>query len=216
MVRNQFLPEPLEPCRQPFGFEGLKRNSVNSRSAVVLLGQPIGFAQRLQLADMHVQSPKPPGRFSLRLAVYPPPQFLQTDGCLYHLTPASPLGRRKHRQQGPFARRHCSASSLLRTLPSPSPLRPTSRFSRLYGLPAPPFSRREEEGFSSCSARPCHRAAATTPSKSSVGICQLATLDAVFTLGRRIRPSRFPLFGATRAFAYAAARRLAVVLLTTQ
>src|SRR5215469_18318520 len=30
---------------------------------------------------------------------------------------------------------HCSASSLLRTLPSPSPLRPTSRFSRLYGLP---------------------------------------------------------------------------------
>ena len=26
-------------------------------------------------------------------------------------------------------------SSLLRTLPSPSPLRPTSRFSRLYGLP---------------------------------------------------------------------------------
>src|SRR6202035_991553 len=56
------------------------------------------------------------------------------------------------------------------------------------------------------SARPCHRAAATIPSKSSVGICQLATLDAVFTLGRRIRPSKFPLFGATRAFAYAAAR----------
>src|SRR5271169_6845685 len=74
MVRNQFLPEPLEPCRQPFGLDGLKRNSVNSRSAVVLLGQPIGFAQRLQLADMHVQSPKPPGRFGLRLAVYPPPQ----------------------------------------------------------------------------------------------------------------------------------------------
>src|SRR6202030_445246 len=95
MVRNQFLPEPLEPCLQPFGFEGLKRNSVNSRSAVVLWAQPIGFAQRLQLADMHVQSPKPPGRFSLRLAVYPPPQFLQTDGRLCHLTPASPLGRRK-------------------------------------------------------------------------------------------------------------------------
>src|ERR1700730_6015680 len=34
---------------------------------------------------------------------------------------------------------HCSASLLLRTLPSPSPLRPTSRFSRLYGLPAPRF-----------------------------------------------------------------------------
>src|ERR1700719_2651164 len=91
MVRNQFLPEPLEPCLQPFGLDGLKRHSVNSRSAVVLLGQPIGFAQRLQLADMHVQSPKPPGRFSLRLAVYPPPQVLQTNGRLCHLTPASPI-----------------------------------------------------------------------------------------------------------------------------
>jgi len=92
------------------------------------------------------------------------------------------------------------------------PFRRPLLFARLPGLagytdfPAPPFSRREEEGFSSCSARPCHRAAATTPSKSSVAICQLATLDAVFTLGRRIRPSRFPLFGATRAFAYTAAR----------
>src|SRR5258705_13368437 len=81
-----------------------------------LLGQPTGFAQRLQLADMHVQSPKPPGRFSLRLAVYPPPQFLQTDGRLCHLAPASPLGRRKHRQRGPFARR-----TLLRVIATTDP-----------------------------------------------------------------------------------------------
>ena len=30
-------------------------------------------------------------------------------------------------------------------------------------LPAPSISRRDEEGFSSCSAHPCHRAAANTP-----------------------------------------------------
>src|SRR5467141_700697 len=37
--------------------------------------------------------------------------------------------------QGPLAPRHYSASSLLRTQPPPSRLRPTSRFRRLYGLP---------------------------------------------------------------------------------
>src|SRR6516162_6980260 len=46
-------------------------------------------------------------------------------------------------------------------------------FSRLPGAIgytaylAPPLSRREEEGFSSCSTRPCHRAAAITPSEWS-------------------------------------------------
>jgi len=34
---------------------------------------------------------------------------------------------------------------------------------QLYGFPAPPISRRGEEGFSSCLARPCHRAVAFTP-----------------------------------------------------
>src|ERR1700730_11290524 len=116
MVRNQFLPEPLEPCLQPFGLDGLKRNSVNSRSAVVLLGQPIGFAQRLQPADMHVQSPKPPGRFSLRLAVYPPPQVSQTNGRLCHLTLAFRVTGGNSKQQGPFARR-----TLLRVIASTDP-----------------------------------------------------------------------------------------------
>src|SRR5215470_2633526 len=109
MVRNQFLPEPLEPCPRPFGLDGLKRHSVNSRSTVVLLGQPKGFAQRLQLADMHIQSPESPGRFSLRLAIYPPPQLLQTDGRLCHLTPASPLGGGSTDSRAPLLDGHCSA-----------------------------------------------------------------------------------------------------------
>src|SRR5215204_1225900 len=46
--------------------------------------------------------------------------------------------------------------------------RPTSRY---YGYRAsflPPISRRGEEGFSSCSAYPCHRAVATTPPECPV------------------------------------------------
>jgi hypothetical protein len=57
----------------------------------------------------------------------------------------------------------CSASSLLWTPPTPSRLPPTSRCRRLYGFPAPPLSRRDEEGLSSCLACPCHRAVALTP-----------------------------------------------------
>src|SRR5258708_14164410 len=58
-----------------------------------------------------------------------------------------------------------TGSSLLRTRPRPSRRPPTSRCFRLYGFPAPPISRRDEEGFSSCLARPCHRTAPNTPPK---------------------------------------------------
>jgi hypothetical protein len=57
----------------------------------------------------------------------------------------------------------CSASSLLWAPPTPSRLPPTSRCRRLYGFPAPPLSRRDEEGLSSCLACPYHRAVALTP-----------------------------------------------------
>ena len=40
---------------------------------------------------MHVQTPEPPGRLSLRLDVYSPPQVLQRDGRLYHLVLAFPI-----------------------------------------------------------------------------------------------------------------------------
>ena len=59
---------------------------------------------------------------------------------------------------------HYPASSLLRTHPPPSRLRPISPLSRDYtAYLAPPISRRDEEGFSSCSTRPCHRAVTITP-----------------------------------------------------
>src|SRR5215469_8901233 len=45
---------------------------------------------------MDVQSPKAPSWFCLRLDVYPPPQVLQTDGCIFHLTLASLVVRVLH------------------------------------------------------------------------------------------------------------------------
>src|SRR5467141_3860285 len=117
----------------------------------------------LHLADVDVYSPEPPGRFSLRLDVYSPSQVLQINGRLCHLVLAFPYVGDIANGRAPSLRRHYSASSLLRTQPPPSRLRPTSRFRRLYGLPAPTISRRDEEGFSSCFACPCHRAVASTP-----------------------------------------------------
>jgi len=131
---------------------------------------------------MHVQSPKPPGRFSLRLAVYPPPQVSQTNGCLYRLTLAFHVVGGNTDSRALLLDGYCSASLLVRTPPPPSPLRPTSRVTGYTAYLAPPISRREEEGFSSCLARPCHRAAATTPPESSNRVSQPATLDAAFTL----------------------------------
>ena len=72
--------------------------------------------------------------------------------------------RRNHEQQGPFAPR-----ALPRFIAT---TRPTATVSSSADFPgdagytaylAPPISRWDEDGFSSCSAHPCHRAAPTTP-----------------------------------------------------
>src|ERR1700692_894670 len=84
---------------------------------------------------MDVQSPETPGRFSLRLDVYSPPQVLQIYGRLCHLVLAFPYVGDIANGRATSLRGHYSASSLLRAQPPPSRLRPTSRFRRLYGLP---------------------------------------------------------------------------------
>src|SRR6202051_2932131 len=84
---------------------------------------------------MDIQSPEPPGRFSLRLDVYSPPQVLQIYGRLCHLVLAFPYVGDIANGRATSLRGHYSASSLLRAQPPPSRLRPTSRFRRLYGLP---------------------------------------------------------------------------------
>src|SRR6516225_11852680 len=112
---------------------------------------------------MDVQTPETPGRFSLRLDVYSPPQVLQIDGRLYHLVLAFPtleiLQMAGPLRSTDIAPLHCYCG------PGRHPLA-FGRFPGLAGYTtylAPPISRRDEEGFSSCSACPCHRAVASTP-----------------------------------------------------
>ena len=53
--------------------------------------------------------------------------------------------------------------SYYRPLRHPLAFPPISRCLRLFGFLSPPISQRDEEGFSSCLAHPCHRAVAITP-----------------------------------------------------
>src|ERR1019366_2799106 len=77
---------------------------------------------------MDVQTPEPPGRFSLRLDVYSPSQVLQIVGRLCHLVLASLIAGEVTNSRTPLLRGHCSASSLLRAHPPPSRRRSISRF----------------------------------------------------------------------------------------
>src|SRR2546427_6968941 len=84
--------------------------------------------QDFRFADMHIQAPETPGRFSLRLGVYPPAQVLQIHGCLCHCTPASHVVEGVTNSMVPSLHGHYPASSLLRTHPPPSRLRLISRW----------------------------------------------------------------------------------------
>ena len=78
---------------------------------------------------------EPPGRFSLRLDVYSPPQVQQIDGRLCHLVLAFLMVGAVANSRAPSLFRRYPVSSLVRTHPPPSRLRSTFRFSRLYDLP---------------------------------------------------------------------------------
>ena len=68
-VGDQFIPDlPQETFRAAF-LDGLEREPVNSGCPVVAFRHPVGFLERFHLADMDVQPPETPSRFSLRLDV---------------------------------------------------------------------------------------------------------------------------------------------------
>src|ERR1700730_10359346 len=99
-----------------------------------------------------------------------------------------------------------SVSLLLRTPPPPSPLRPLSRLSRLYGLPCSVAFAPGGGGLLqllSASLSPCRR---YHPAGVECRLRQPALLGAAFTLSLWVRPPGLFTFGATCAFACAAAR----------
>src|SRR5215467_12871464 len=144
---------------------------------------------------MHVQSPEPPGWFGLRLAVYPPPQVLQTNGRLCHFTPALLVAGGSTDSRVPLLGGHYSASSLIRTPPPPSPLRPTSRVLRLYGLPCSADFTAGGGGLlqlRSASLSPCCH---SHPAGVKHRVSQTTMLHAAFTLRKRARPPVLHLSG---------------------
>jgi len=132
---SQFVTYLFEESLYTLFLDVVEGYPVDSRSSVVLLGQRVRHAQCFHLADMHVQSPEPPRRFSLRLDVYSPPQVLQINGRIYQLVLAFLMVGDVTNSRAPLLHGRYSASSLLRAQPPPSRLRSISRLSRLYDLP---------------------------------------------------------------------------------
>src|SRR5262245_40133762 len=87
---HQLLAKLVEKRVHAVCFDGLKRHPITARGTVVLFGQLVGGTERLAFADVAIQAPKSPRWFGLRLDVQSSSQVLQRDGCLCHLTPASP------------------------------------------------------------------------------------------------------------------------------
>src|ERR1700722_16399617 len=92
-------------------------------------------ALSVRRSPMDIPSPEHPGPLSLRLDVYSPPQVLQIDGRLCHLVLAFLVVGDFTNSRAPSLHGRYPASTLLRTHPSPSRLRSTSRLSRLYDRP---------------------------------------------------------------------------------
>ena len=161
----QFAPYLPEKSFYALRFDGLEGHSVFSRSAIIPFGQRIRFAQRFHLTDMDVQSPKPPGRISLRLDVYSPPQVLQKCGRL--CIPSLP---------SLWSETALTAGSPRSTAVTPLPryygpiLHPLA-FDHFPGLAgyriylAPTFFSSGRGGLLQSPACPCHRAVAFHPAE---------------------------------------------------
>jgi hypothetical protein len=69
---QEFLPYPFQKSFSAINLNVFKPLSIDARRSIVGLCQPIGFFKDFLLADMAVQSPKPPVLVGLRLPVYLP------------------------------------------------------------------------------------------------------------------------------------------------
>ena len=143
---------------------------------------------------------------SLRRDAQSSSQVLQRDGWVYQSTPAFRLTPTS-----------CAARLLCSTGVTPlrryyEPSRRRLVFGRFPGSPgyttylAPPISRRDEDGFSSCSTCPCHRAAPNHPAGVIDRLGQPAACHAAFAPKQRARPPEYYFIEATTGFTCVAAR----------
>jgi hypothetical protein len=89
LARDQFVPNLIDEAVHSALLDGREGHPVDARGTAILLGQAVGFVERLPLADVDEQAPETPRRFRLRLGVDLPSQVLQTDERLCH--PLLPL-----------------------------------------------------------------------------------------------------------------------------
>jgi hypothetical protein len=87
---DKIFPHRCEKRGQPRGLDVLEALAVDAGATAVPFSDPISLIKGLDLRDVHEQTPETMRRFRLRLSINPPSQFLQTAGCLCHLTSASP------------------------------------------------------------------------------------------------------------------------------
>src|SRR6202040_1477625 len=167
------------------------------RGSIVLFGHLIRFTQRLRLADVDVKTPETPGRFSLRLD-----HISSASGPANRWTPLSsrprlPLVGVITNGRAPSLHGRYSASSLIRTHPPPSRLRPISRVRRLYGLPCSGDFAPGRGGLLQLlgmSLSPCCR---FHPAKVSSRVGQISAVHVAFALPLRARPLEILTFEAT-------------------
>ena len=113
--------------------------------------------------------------------------------------------------RAPSLRGHYPASSLPRARPPPLAVGRFPGSTGYTAYPAPPISRRDEEGFSIALTCPGRRAVARTPPEGSRRVSQTATLPAAFPREISARPPE-PFLEATLAFTHVTARPLAPIL----
>ena len=130
-LMGPILPERLSVLVEPLGSH---RTASEFGSAIPYSTAPSRSLVGSGLAPGRT-SPELPGRVGLRLDVYSPPQVLQIDGRLCHLVLTFLVVGDFTNSRVPSLHGRYPASTLLRTHPSPSRLRSTSRLSRLYDRP---------------------------------------------------------------------------------
>ena len=147
-----------------------------------------------------------PRLFSLHLDVYSPPQILQFNRCFYHHTPASRIDEEVTCSRAPLLHGSYPASSLLRTQPPPSRLRPISRCFRLYGLPCSIDFAMGRGRFLQLHSMSLSPYCPYHPAGVICRVSQSATHHDAFAQRQRARLPELKTFGATYGFTCVAAR----------
>src|ERR1019366_5768789 len=87
---DEVFPHRRKKRRPPRGLDVLEFLAIDPGGTTVALGYTVGLFEGLDLRDVHEKPPEAMRLIRLRLSINPPPQFLQTNGCFGHFTPASP------------------------------------------------------------------------------------------------------------------------------